>query len=90
MLFNESIRYNLMYSRPDATVKEMKEAAKAAAVYDTIMAFPKKFDTKVGERGLRLSGGEKQVKLLAPLSERAITCFASTKVLALLIQKYKY
>ena len=56
MLFNESIRYNLIYSRPDATDKEMRDAAKAASVYDTIMSFPDKFDTVVGERGLRLSG----------------------------------
>jgi ATP-binding cassette, subfamily B, vacuolar membrane transporter HMT1/ACLQ len=56
VLFNESIRYNLMYSRPDATDKEMRDAAKAASVYDTIMGFPDKFDTVVGERGLRLSG----------------------------------
>jgi ATP-binding cassette, subfamily B, vacuolar membrane transporter HMT1/ACLQ len=49
-----------VYSRPDATEEEMLDAAKAASVYDTIMAFPDKFDTKVGERGLRLSGGEKQ------------------------------
>jgi len=60
ILFNETIRYNLMYGRPDATEEEVENAAKAASVYDTIMGFPDKFDTKVGERGLRLSGGEKQ------------------------------
>jgi len=56
VLFNETIRYNLMYSRPDATEEEMIEAAKAASVYDTIMNFPDKWETRVGERGLRLSG----------------------------------
>ena len=56
----ESIKYNLLYGRPDASDAEMEAAAKAAAVYDTIMKFPEKFETRVGERGLRLSGGEKQ------------------------------
>jgi ABC-type transport system involved in Fe-S cluster assembly fused permease/ATPase subunit len=60
VLFNESVRYNITYGRPDATDKEVIQAAKDASVYDAIMGFPKKLDTKVGERGLRLSGGEKQ------------------------------
>jgi ABC-type transport system involved in Fe-S cluster assembly fused permease/ATPase subunit len=60
VLFNETIRYNLMYGRPDATEEEVEAAAKAAAIHDTIKGFPEGYSTKVGERGLRLSGGEKQ------------------------------
>ncbi|KAJ1493891.1 P-loop containing nucleoside triphosphate hydrolase protein, partial [Baffinella frigidus] len=60
VLFNETIRYNLLYGRPDATMEEVEAAAKAAAIHDTIKGFPEGYETKVGERGLRLSGGEKQ------------------------------
>ena len=60
-----------MYGRPEATEKEMEEAAKAASVYDTIMNFPDKFDTKVGERGLRLSGADAE-SLYIPTSEQVL------------------
>lgn len=60
MLFNDTIRYNIRYGRCDATDEEVEEAAKLAQVHDKIMAMPDGYDTKVGERGLRLSGGEKQ------------------------------
>lgn len=59
-LFHSTIRENLMYGRPDATDDEMKEAAKAAAIHDRIMELPEGYDTVVGERGYKLSGGEKQ------------------------------
>jgi len=60
MLFNDSLMYNLLYSKPDATEQEVYEACTAASVHEKILAFPDAYDTKVGERGLRLSGGEKQ------------------------------
>jgi len=60
VLFNESIMYNLRYARPDASDAEVYEAAKAASIHDRIMNFPDGYNTQVGERGLRLSGGEKQ------------------------------
>ncbi|KAL7746422.1 ATP-binding cassette-type vacuolar membrane transporter Hmt1 [Sorochytrium milnesiophthora] len=60
VLFNDSIRYNIRYARPDATDQEVEAAAAAAQIHERIMSFPDQYDTVVGERGLRLSGGEKQ------------------------------
>lgn len=59
-LFNDTIRENLSYARPDATDDEIIAAAQGANIHDTIAAFPDGYDTIVGERGYRLSGGEKQ------------------------------
>ena len=59
-LFHTSIRQNLLYVRPDATDEEMVAAAKAAAIHDRIMELDNGYETIVGERGYRLSGGEKQ------------------------------
>ncbi|KAJ4351850.1 ATP-binding cassette-type vacuolar membrane transporter Hmt1 [Didymosphaeria variabile] len=60
VLFNESLMYNLKYANQDATNEEVYAACRAASIHDKIMSFPDQYDTKVGERGLRLSGGEKQ------------------------------
>ena len=59
-LFHASIRENLLYGNPDATERELHEAAKAAYIHDRVMEFPDGYDTVVGERGYRLSGGERQ------------------------------
>ena len=59
-LFNGSIRDNLLYAKPDASEKEMVEACKKANIYDFIVSQQDGFDTLVGNRGLKLSGGEKQ------------------------------
>lgn len=59
-LFHESIASNLSYARPGATRDELIEACRAARIHDTIAALPDGYDTIVGERGYRLSGGEKQ------------------------------
>jgi ATP-binding cassette subfamily B protein len=59
-LFNTSVRQNLLYGRPDATQAEVEAAAKAAFIHDRIMEMPDGYDTLVGERGYRMSGGEKQ------------------------------
>ena len=59
-LFNDTIRTNLLYGKLDATQAEIEEAAKAANIHDFIMGLPLQYDTIVGERGYRLSGGEKQ------------------------------
>ncbi len=59
-LFHASVRENLMYARSDATEEEMIAAAKAAAIHDRIMELDDGYDTIVGERGYKLSGGEKQ------------------------------
>jgi len=59
-LFNTTVRDNLRYGNPDATDAEIEEAARAAHIYDRIMELPEGFDTPVGERGYRMSGGEKQ------------------------------
>jgi ATP-binding cassette subfamily B protein len=59
-LFHATIAENLRYAKPDATDDELVKVAKAANIYDTIASFPLGFDTVVGERGYRLSGGEKQ------------------------------
>ncbi|KAF9385879.1 ATP-binding cassette sub- B member 6, mitochondrial [Podila verticillata] len=60
VLFNDSIYYNINYGRTTASKEEVEDAAKAAQIHDKIQEFPDGYDTKVGERGLRLSGGEKQ------------------------------
>ncbi|KAG6011509.1 hypothetical protein E4U54_008047 [Claviceps lovelessii] len=59
-LFNESLMYNLLYANPSATEEEVYAACRAASIHDRIMSFPDQYNTQVGERGLRLSGGEKQ------------------------------
>jgi ATP-binding cassette subfamily B protein len=59
-LFHATIAENLRYAKPDATDAELETAARAANIHDTIAAFPDGYDTIVGERGYRLSGGEKQ------------------------------
>ena len=64
-LFHSSIRENLVYGRPYATEEEMVAAAKAAAIHDLITGLPDGYDTVVGERGYRMSGGEKQRLALA-------------------------
>jgi len=60
VLFNDTVRYNIAYGRTDATEAEVEQAAKAAHIHEFIAATPKGYDTMVGERGLKLSGGEKQ------------------------------
>jgi ABC-type transport system involved in Fe-S cluster assembly fused permease/ATPase subunit len=60
VLFNESIMYNIRYARQTASDEEVYEACKAACIHERILSFPDGYSTKVGERGLRLSGGEKQ------------------------------
>ncbi|MEM7721214.1 MAG: ABC transporter ATP-binding protein/permease [Pseudomonadota bacterium] len=60
VLFNDTIYYNIAYGRPDAPEAEVEAAAKAAKIHDFIMALPEGYQTTVGERGLKLSGGEKQ------------------------------
>jgi ATP-binding cassette subfamily B protein len=59
-LFHATIAENLRYAKPEATDSELIAAARAANIHDTIDSFPDKYDTMVGERGYRLSGGEKQ------------------------------
>lgn len=59
-LFNSTIKQNIQYGRVSATEEQVVEAAKMAHIHDAIMALPDKYETKVGERGLMLSGGEKQ------------------------------
>jgi ATP-binding cassette subfamily B protein len=59
-LFHDTIRTNLLYARPDATHAQLEAAARAANIHDFIMGLPDGYDTVVGERGYRLSGGEKQ------------------------------
>jgi len=59
-LFHDTILANIRYGRPSATLAEVEEAARAAYIHDRIMSFPDGYDTVVGERGYRLSGGEKQ------------------------------
>ncbi len=59
-LFHESVGANLRYARPDATAAELEVACRAARIHDVIAALPEGYDTVVGERGYRLSGGEKQ------------------------------
>ena len=60
VLFNDTIRYNIAYGRAGATQADIVAAARAARIHDFIAALPEGYDTPVGERGLKLSGGEKQ------------------------------
>jgi ATP-binding cassette subfamily B protein len=60
VLFNDTVEYNIAYGRPGATRAEVEEAARAARIHDFIESTPKGYQTMVGERGLKLSGGEKQ------------------------------
>ena len=66
-LFHDSIGDNLRYAKPDATTDELIAACRAARILDTVTALPDGFDTIVGERGYRLSGGEKQRLAIARL-----------------------
>ncbi|MFB9391038.1 ABC transporter ATP-binding protein [Streptomyces coeruleoprunus] len=66
-LFHDTIRANLLYACPDATEKDLVEACLAARIWDTISSLPESLDTVVGDRGYRLSGGEKQRIALARL-----------------------
>ena len=60
VLFNDTVRYNIAYGNTSATPAQVEEAARAARIHDFIVSTPKGYDTMVGERGLKLSGGEKQ------------------------------
>ncbi len=60
VLFNDTIRYNIGYGRPGASQDDIERAAKLAQVHDFVLKLPDGYDTRVGERGLKLSGGEKQ------------------------------
>ncbi|WP_096701213.1 ABC transporter ATP-binding protein/permease [Magnetospirillum sp. 15-1] len=60
VLFNDTIRYNIAYGRPGAAQDEIEEAARLARIHDFVQSLPQGYDTRVGERGLKLSGGEKQ------------------------------
>jgi ATP-binding cassette, subfamily B, heavy metal transporter len=60
VLFNDTVLYNIAYGRAGATREEIEAAAKAAKIHDFVISLPQGYDTTVGERGLKLSGGEKQ------------------------------
>ena len=60
ILFNDSIMYNIQYAKPSASESEVFDACRAASIHHKILGFPEGYQTAVGERGLKLSGGEKQ------------------------------
>jgi len=60
VLFNDTIGYNILYAKPDASQADVEQAARDAQIHEFIEALPKGYETMVGERGLKLSGGEKQ------------------------------
>ena len=70
-LFHDSLRANLVYARPDATEEELHQALEDAQIRKLVMSLPQGLDTVVGERGYRLSGGEKQRVALARLMLKA-------------------
>lgn len=76
VLFNNTVRYNIAYGRLDATEEDIISAAKQASIHNSILKFPDGYDTQVGERGLMISGGEKQRLAIARtvLKEPAILC----------------
>jgi ATP-binding cassette subfamily B protein len=77
VLFNDTILYNIHYGRPEASYRDVIEAAKAAHIHDFIESLPDGYESRVGERGLKLSGGEKQRVAIARaiLKEPAILVF---------------
>ncbi len=60
VLFNDTVNYNIAYGRADATTAEIEDAARAARIHDFVASLPEGYQSRVGERGLKLSGGEKQ------------------------------
>jgi ATP-binding cassette subfamily B protein len=68
VLFNDSVYYNVAYGDPSASREEVIEAAKKAQIHDTIMAMPARYESIVGERGLKLSGLSSRVVTLHSLS----------------------
>ncbi|GAQ89311.1 ABC transporter ATP-binding protein [Klebsormidium nitens] len=84
VLFNDTIFYNIQYGRPNASVEDVYNAARQAAIHNAIMAMPAGYQTKVGERGLKLSGGEKQRVALARAflkSPKILLCDEATSAL---------
>jgi subfamily B ATP-binding cassette protein MsbA len=77
VLFNETVRYNISYSRPDASAEDVERAARVAYAHDFIRELPHGYDTVVGERGIFLSGGQRQRLAIA----RAVLADASVLVL---------
>ncbi len=77
VLFNDTIYYNVAYGRPEASPAEIEEAARLARIHDFVMGLPDGYQTRVGERGLKLSGGEKQRVAIARtiLKQPAILLF---------------
>jgi ATP-binding cassette subfamily B protein len=77
VLFNDTVYYNICYGRPDASPAEIEEAARLARIHDFVMGLPDGYQTRVGERGLKLSGGEKQRVAIARtiLKQPAILLF---------------
>ncbi|KAH4766324.1 hypothetical protein HBH62_253920 [Parastagonospora nodorum] len=72
VLFNQTIRQNVRYARLQATDAEIEDACRSAAIHDDIENFPDKYESKVGERGVRLSGG--QLQRIAIASEESKDC----------------